>query len=145
MPCLISKFVLKQLGAVIDLENNHVVFKKITALTEPLHDLETGHVAIELIKDGQDPPEVDPDAIEICKNGQEVTMGNAALRQKLGHHQPSNGIHDVTWSGKSKSSKVRFQEESAEETRLDAHCEICLLYTSPSPRDRNVSRMPSSA
>ena len=22
---------------------------------------------------------------------------------------------------------------------------ICLLYTSPSPRDRNVSRMPSSA
>ena len=24
-------------------------------------------------------------------------------------------------------------------------CEICLLYTSPSPRDRSVSRMPSSA
>ena len=23
--------------------------------------------------------------------------------------------------------------------------DICLLYTSPSPRDRNVSRMPSSA
>ena len=24
-------------------------------------------------------------------------------------------------------------------------CNICLLYTSPSPRDRSVSRMPSSA
>ena len=26
-----------------------------------------------------------------------------------------------------------------------AICEYCLLYTSPSPRDRSVSRMPSSA
>ena len=26
-----------------------------------------------------------------------------------------------------------------------AHVEICLLYTSPSPRDRQKSRMPSSA
>ena len=26
-----------------------------------------------------------------------------------------------------------------------AMSEICLLYTSPSPRDRSVSRMPSSA
>ena len=26
-----------------------------------------------------------------------------------------------------------------------AHSEICLLYTSPSPRDRQKSRMPSSA
>ena len=28
---------------------------------------------------------------------------------------------------------------------LDMVCENCLLYTSPSPRDRSVSRMPSSA
>ena len=27
----------------------------------------------------------------------------------------------------------------------DRHCEICLLYTSPSPRDQRGSRMPSSA
>ena len=26
-----------------------------------------------------------------------------------------------------------------------AHCEFCLLYTSPSPRDLSTSRMPSSA
>ena len=26
-----------------------------------------------------------------------------------------------------------------------AHAEICLLYTSPSPRDATLSRMPSSA
>ncbi len=29
--------------------------------------------------------------------------------------------------------------------RLAAQCTDCLLYTSPSPRDRSVSRMPSSA
>ena len=28
---------------------------------------------------------------------------------------------------------------------LETNITICLLYTSPSPRDRNVSRMPSSA
>ena len=28
---------------------------------------------------------------------------------------------------------------------VDAESLICLLYTSPSPRDRSVSRMPSSA
>ena len=88
VPCLISKFVLKQLGAVIDLESNHVVFKKITQQIEPLHDLESGHVAIELIKEGQQPLDVDPEAIEICRNGQEVTMGHSDLRKKLGHHQP---------------------------------------------------------
>ena len=26
-----------------------------------------------------------------------------------------------------------------------SHADICLLYTSPSPRDRSLSRMPSSA
>ena len=28
---------------------------------------------------------------------------------------------------------------------IDVHSHTCLLYTSPSPRDRSVSRMPSSA
>ena len=28
---------------------------------------------------------------------------------------------------------------------IDETCYFCLLYTSPSPRDRSVSRMPSSA
>ena len=32
-----------------------------------------------------------------------------------------------------------------EDDRLYVHSEACLLYTSPSPRDRQKSRMPSSA
>ena len=30
-------------------------------------------------------------------------------------------------------------------SRIRAHCKRCLLYTSPSPRDGLLSRMPSSA
>ena len=35
--------------------------------------------------------------------------------------------------------------ESNKETELDTTFLICLLYTSPSPRDLSTSRMPSSA
>ena len=30
-------------------------------------------------------------------------------------------------------------------TGKNVHKQVCLLYTSPSPRDRSLSRMPSSA
>ena len=35
--------------------------------------------------------------------------------------------------------------EQLEEKNINARCLFCLLYTSPSPRDRQKSRMPSSA
>ena len=38
--------------------------------------------------------------------------------------------------------------EHKDPTSLEVHCDLnpdCLLYTSPSPRDRQKSRMPSSA
>ena len=38
---------------------------------------------------------------------------------------------------------LRADKTAAEQARLQA--EACLLYTSPSPRDRQKSRMPSSA
>ena len=39
--------------------------------------------------------------------------------------------------------RLRLALERAEEIYLETS--ICLLYTSPSPRDRSLSRMPSSA
>ena len=36
-------------------------------------------------------------------------------------------------------------DDDGERILLDATCERCLLYTSPSPRDATLSRMPSSA
>ena len=52
-------------------------------------------------------------------------------------------------SSKSKKSKEIKEEvedtvNDEETTRLDK-LKVCLLYTSPSPRDRQKSRMPSSA
>ena len=38
-----------------------------------------------------------------------------------------------------------FIEMFIDEARLTAQLDHCLLYTSPSPRDRTRSRMPSSA
>ena len=46
-------------------------------------------------------------------------------------------------SGKSMILKLISKE--LEEKGINKENIICLLYTSPSPRDRSVSRMPSSA
>ena len=41
------------------------------------------------------------------------------------------------------SSNLKFAEKLQEKREMQA--QACLLYTSPSPRDRQKSRMPSSA
>ena len=41
--------------------------------------------------------------------------------------------------------KIAKMPRDASPTRHRNRCEVCLLYTSPSPRDRSISRMPSSA
>ena len=43
------------------------------------------------------------------------------------------------------SSRKRLIDDMKSVTLNDMDGEICLLYTSPSPRDRTRSRMPSSA
>src|SRR5678810_1432472 len=50
-------------------------------------------------------------------------------------------VHDLKQSIKSHDRRVQF-ETSANSGQL-AEDTICLLYTSPSPRDRQKSRMPS--
>ena len=42
-----------------------------------------------------------------------------------------------------KAGKLLFSEAGV--VKVVAEIQICLLYTSPSPRDRQKSRMPSSA
>ena len=39
----------------------------------------------------------------------------------------------------------KFQGKILYAVKTNPHLEVCLLYTSPSPRDEKVSRMPSSA
>ena len=59
VPVLLSKHVFKRLGAKIDLEDNAIEFRRFPGKTEPIHDLRSGHVAIQLLKDdGQHSPSV---------------------------------------------------------------------------------------
>ena len=58
IPILLSKYLFKKLGAVLDLADNEVTFKPFKGKKENLHDLDSGHVAIELIKSGEPPPKV---------------------------------------------------------------------------------------
>ena len=44
-----------------------------------------------------------------------------------------------------KRSRLEIEIDSCEFTTNSAKCSVCLLYTSPSPRDAHESRMPSSA
>ena len=45
----------------------------------------------------------------------------------------------------SRIEKLREKQDDLEEKARESKKRICLLYTSPSPRDGLLSRMPSSA
>ena len=55
--------------------------------------------------------------------------------------QPIENVKQFRYLG----DEVRFDEPSTGDAESDLRISICLLYTSPSPRDQRGSRMPSSA
>ena len=67
------------------------------------------------------------------------------------HVSPSARISDLTMGERQKVELIKLIMAHAQVLILDeptsvlAPHEVCLLYTSPSPRDRQKSRMPSSA
>ena len=72
----------------------------------------------------------------------EIGKGLAAVRKK---HYPN---HDVYFSFQMGGDPRTIRETligTMFEGDNDADANICLLYTSPSPRDQRGSRMPSSA
>ena len=63
------------------------------------------------------------------------------LLMELGKKEKEpEGIQDNTAAIKTDTRKTRLTLEQLSKLR-----KLCLLYTSPSPRDRQKSRMPSSA
>ena len=46
---------------------------------------------------------------------------------------------------KKKKAVIRIDKTWSVQMKFDRSTEVCLLYTSPSPRDATLSRMPSSA
>ena len=63
-----------------------------------------------------------------------------------GHLDPPEGLHEMLQEKYKQCNKAVWALESNLSTgELGMDLMICLLYTSPSPRDLSTSRMPSSA
>ena len=66
-----------------------------------------------------------------------VRIKNEAARPLTNEGNKVDGAIDI--------SKCSNTKEKIQTVLASTHCLACLLYTSPSPRDRTRSRMPSSA
>ncbi|MDP7646549.1 MAG: hypothetical protein QGH82_00500, partial [Candidatus Woesearchaeota archaeon] len=96
VPFLVSKYVFKRLAVRLDLDDNELQFKRFNNQSEPLYDLPSGHVAIELVKANIQPPEVDPATMELCQAGEEVTVNDPEMRKRLANiPQWDNKTHVV--------------------------------------------------
>ena len=84
--------------------------------------------------------------IEECKHGSVMEADMATMEKKgmptgLTVSHPLTGESVPVWVG----NYVLMTYGDGAVMGVPAHDERCLLYTSPSPRDRTRSRMPSSA
>ena len=68
------------------------------------------------------------------------------------HEGPKDAEHDAfdyqylpLLSTDEDRGQYRFEDKIGEAQNMRSHWHYCLLYTSPSPRDATLSRMPSSA
>ena len=81
-----------------------------------------------------------------------VKRGLGTIRQDVnvsidnGQRVELKGFQDLTSMPKVVENEVRRQTNLNKlEKTTTGQATVCLLYTSPSPRDRSLSRMPSSA
>ena len=71
-------------------------------------------------------------------------MGVPAFFQWLKERYPTM-MHEVLEGESLDKAEANAKEESRDPVQWCDHLYLCLLYTSPSPRDLSTSRMPSSA
>ena len=115
VPFLVSKFVFKRLGGALDLDANTLVLKRLDEAKEPLYDLMSGHVGIELVRDGLRPPKVSDSTMQCCIDGDEVTVENVEHRKQLANLYPrDHGTHMVTLPLEVSYNKVRFDGPETE-------------------------------
>ena len=84
-------------------------------------------------------------AEEIGGSALEDTRVVIAAGGTAGHVVPAIAVADALRAEDARVSFVGTRDRAEAELVPAAGYEICLLYTSPSPRDRQKSRMPSSA
>ena len=79
--------------------------------------------------------------VNILANAVKVTLGPKGRNVVL---DKSFGSPTITKDGVSVAKEIEL-EDKFENMGAQMVKEVCLLYTSPSPRDLSTSRMPSSA
>ena len=76
-----------------------------------------------------------------------INLSPDNINEKIKNAQKNwaNGIIKIGKCYLEKKDYIAFTETFVEELYAFKKGKVCLLYTSPSPRDKTVSRMPSSA
>ena len=72
-------------------------------------------------------------------------VNSATLIGRVGKEVESAQANGKTVAKFSLATTESYKDKSGEKVENTTWHNICLLYTSPSPRDRQKSRMPSSA
>ena len=73
-----------------------------------------------------------------------VTGGGTGLGKEMASHYAQHGA-DLYICGRRENVLKETATEIEDKYNVNVKYETCLLYTSPSPRDATLSRMPSSA
>ena len=68
----------------LDLDSNLLVLRRLGDAKEILHDLKSGHVAVQLIKSGVNPPQISQATMDACIDGAEVAVDEVAVVVVLG-------------------------------------------------------------
>ena len=82
-------------------------------------------------------------AEDVGLSPQMVSVILKQLREQSNQAKPVQVV--VTQNLEPKDTVIEFTPAEFERLRQEQTIYACLLYTSPSPRDRSLSRMPSSA
>ena len=83
------------------------------------------------------------DVLNVSKNATKDEIKKSYRRLAMKFH-PDRNTNDANAEKKFKEAKEAY-EVLSDNSKKETYDRFCLLYTSPSPRDRTRSRMPSSA
>ena len=86
--------------------------------------------------------EVDPEAENVSQEDNAIT-GTESDSNSEEESTDENPFFAKNWMLIAKPKKLQFESQNLKSDY--AKFSLCLLYTSPSPRDLSTSRMPSSA
>ena len=99
---------------------------------------------LEIVRRGYDPHQVQRLVGSLAGELKALASENAGLREQLAaaEARPAEPpSHSLTAGDDATAARSRETADVLDAARLN----VCLLYTSPSPRDRTRARMPSSA